>query len=33
MTEIFYILEGEIEFKFDNETVMARPGMTRCQEY
>jgi quercetin dioxygenase-like cupin family protein len=28
MTEIFYILEGEIEFKFDNETVIARPGMT-----
>lgn len=28
MTEIFYILEGEIEFKFDNETVVATAGMT-----
>lgn len=28
MTEIFYILEGEIEFKFDGETVTATPGTT-----
>jgi len=28
MTEIFYILEGDIEFKFDDETVIATPGMT-----
>ncbi len=28
MTEIFYILEGEIEFKFDDETVSAPSGMT-----
>jgi len=28
MTEIFYILEGEIEFKFDDETVIATSGMT-----
>jgi quercetin dioxygenase-like cupin family protein len=28
MTEIFYILDGEIEFKFDDETVSATSGMT-----
>ena len=28
MTEIFYILEGEIEFKFDDTTVISTPGMT-----
>lgn len=28
MVEIFYILEGEIEFAFDDETIIARPGMT-----
>lgn len=28
MVEIFYILEGEIEFIFDDETILATPGMT-----
>lgn len=28
LTEIFYILEGEIEFIFDNATVISTPGMT-----
>ncbi|MCI0552110.1 MAG: cupin domain-containing protein [Anaerolineae bacterium] len=28
MTEIFYVLEGEIAFAFDDETVIATPGMT-----
>ncbi|MDH7447249.1 cupin domain-containing protein [Aquimarina sp. 2201CG14-23] len=28
MTEIFYILEGEVELIFDNETVIAKPGDT-----
>lgn len=28
MVEIFYILAGEIEFTFDDETVIATPGMT-----
>src|SRR5664279_569427 len=28
MTEIFYILEGEVVFKFDDETILATPGMT-----
>ena len=28
MTETFYILEGEITFTFDDETVVAHPGMT-----
>ncbi|UTW65332.1 cupin domain-containing protein [bacterium SCSIO 12643] len=28
MTEVFYILEGEIEFIFDDETVIAQPGDT-----
>lgn len=28
MTEVFYVLEGEIEFIFDDETVLAKPGDT-----
>jgi quercetin dioxygenase-like cupin family protein len=28
MVEIFYILEGEIRFAFDDELVVATPGMT-----
>ncbi|NND71545.1 MAG: cupin domain-containing protein [Rhodothermales bacterium] len=28
MTEVFYILEGEVEFVFDDETVLARTGDT-----
>lgn len=28
MTEVFYILEGEVEFIFDDETVLARAGDT-----
>ncbi|WP_299486553.1 cupin domain-containing protein [uncultured Allomuricauda sp.] len=28
MTEIFYILEGEVELIFDNETIIAKPGDT-----
>ena len=28
MTEVFYILEGEITFVFKAETVVATPGMT-----
>lgn len=28
MTEIFYVLEGEVIFAFDDETVIAVPGMT-----
>lgn len=28
MVEIFYILEGEVVFAFDDETVVAVPGMT-----
>lgn len=28
MTEIFYILEGEVTFTFDDETVLVVPGMT-----
>ncbi len=28
MTEVFYVLEGEVQFIFDDETVVARPGMT-----
>ncbi len=28
MTEVFYILDGEVEFRFDDETVTATPGMT-----
>ena len=28
MTEVFYILEGEIELIFDDETVICKPGDT-----
>jgi len=28
MTEIFYLLEGQVTFKFEDETVVASPGMT-----
>lgn len=28
MIEIFYILDGEIQFAFDDELVIATPGMT-----
>ncbi|TMU54479.1 cupin domain-containing protein [Flagellimonas algicola] len=28
MTEVFYILEGEVEFVFDDETIMAKAGDT-----
>ncbi len=28
MTEIFYMLEGELELVFDDETIMLRPGDT-----
>jgi quercetin dioxygenase-like cupin family protein len=28
MTEIFYILAGEVVFRFDDETVVATPGTT-----
>jgi len=28
MIEVFYILEGEVTFAFDDETVAATPGMT-----
>lgn len=28
MVEIFYVLEGEITFQFDDETVIATKGMT-----
>jgi mannose-6-phosphate isomerase-like protein (cupin superfamily) len=28
MIEIFYILEGSVEFVFDDETVVATPGTT-----
>ena len=28
MTEVFYILEGEVELIFDDETVVAQPGDT-----
>jgi quercetin dioxygenase-like cupin family protein len=28
MIEIFYVLEGLVEFKFDDETVLAEPGTT-----
>ena len=28
MIEIFYVLEGNVEFKFDDETVVATPGTT-----
>ena len=28
MTEVFYILEGELELIFDDETIVAKPGDT-----
>ncbi len=28
MTEIFYVLEGAVTFKFDDETVIVKPGDT-----
>ncbi|WP_350291820.1 cupin domain-containing protein [uncultured Croceitalea sp.] len=28
MTEIFYIIEGEVELIFDDETIMTKPGDT-----
>lgn len=28
MTEIFYVLEGEVEFMFDDESIIAKPGDT-----
>jgi quercetin dioxygenase-like cupin family protein len=28
MTEVFYILEGELELIFDDESIMCRPGDT-----
>ncbi|OJJ19157.1 hypothetical protein BKI52_20300 [marine bacterium AO1-C] len=28
MTEVFYIIEGEVELIFDDETVVAKPGDT-----
>ena len=28
MTEVFYVLDGQIEFAFDNETVVAKKGDT-----
>jgi quercetin dioxygenase-like cupin family protein len=28
MTEVFYVLEGELELIFDDETIVARPGDT-----
>ena len=28
MLEVFYILEGEIEYIFDDETIIAKPGDT-----
>lgn len=28
MTEIFYLLEGEITFMFDDQTIVTTPGMT-----
>lgn len=28
MTEIFYILAGEVQFEFDDETVVCKPGTT-----
>lgn len=28
MTEIFYIIDGEVSFAFDDETVLATPGTT-----
>ena len=28
MTEVFYILEGEVKLIFDDETIVAKPGDT-----
>lgn len=28
MIEIFYVLDGEVEFRFDDESVIATPGTT-----
>lgn len=28
MTEVFYVLEGEVELIFDDETIVAKPGDT-----
>ena len=28
MTEVFYVLEGEVQFIFDDETVVVTPGAT-----
>ena len=28
MTEVFYVLEGDMTFNFEDETVVASPGMT-----
>ena len=28
MTEVFYVLEGEVEFSFDDGTIVAKPGDT-----
>lgn len=28
MIEVFYVLEGSVEFKFDDETITAQPGTT-----
>ena len=28
MTEVFYMLEGEVEFRFDDESITLRPGDT-----
>ncbi len=28
MTEVFYIIEGEVELIFDDETIVAKPGDT-----
>ena len=28
MTEVFYVLEGEVDFEFDGEAITLRPGDT-----
>ena len=28
MIEVFYVLDGEVEFTFDDESVIALPGTT-----
>lgn len=30
IVEIFYILDGKVEFEFDDQTVLAKPGTTIC---